>query len=52
MTGYQEYQPVQSKFFNEYGRCYEDAPNKSGYKLQLKYKIPSTSVCRNNNNKY
>ena len=35
------------KVFNESKNYYEDALNKSGYKTQWEYKIPSTSINRN-----
>ena len=39
------------KVFSESKSCYEDALNTSGYKTQLKYKMPSTSINRNNKNR-
>ena len=39
------------KVFNEFKSYYEDALNKNGYKTQLEYKIPSTSINRNSKNR-
>ena len=39
------------KVFNESKSYYEDALNKSCYKTQLEYKIPSTSINRNSKNR-
>ena len=39
------------KVFNQSKSYYEDALNKSGYKTQLEYKIPSTSINRNSKNR-
>ena len=39
------------KVFNESKSYCEDALNKSGYKTQFEYKIPSTSISRNSKNR-
>ena len=39
------------KVFNESKSYYEDALNKSGYKTQLEYKAPPTSIKRNSKNR-